>query len=86
VLASHPDIREKPVKVKIYLIKVHLPKSFSFKKAKEWTKKIPDFKISSCVQKNYGQSRRGQVSAFNGDYRLSLFFYETKCQRNKRSE
>ncbi|PIW68635.1 MAG: hypothetical protein COW10_01435, partial [Candidatus Omnitrophica bacterium CG12_big_fil_rev_8_21_14_0_65_42_8] len=34
-----------------YFPELHFPKSFSFKKAKEWTKKIPNTKISSYVQK-----------------------------------
>ena len=34
-----------------YFPELHFPGSFSFKKAREWTKKIPDFRISSCVQK-----------------------------------
>lgn len=34
-----------------YFPEVRFPKSFSFKKVKEWAKKIPDSKISSYVQK-----------------------------------
>lgn len=34
-----------------YFPELHFPKSFSFKRAKEWAKKIPDSKISSYVQK-----------------------------------
>ncbi len=34
-----------------YFPELHFPKSFSFKKAKEWAKKIPNSKISSCAQK-----------------------------------
>jgi len=34
-----------------YFPELHFPRSFSFKKVKEWTKKIPDSKISSHVQK-----------------------------------
>ncbi len=34
-----------------YFPELYFPKSFSFKKAKEWTKKIPDSKIRSYVQK-----------------------------------
>ena len=34
-----------------YFPELNFPKSFSFKKVKEWTKKIPDSKISSYVQK-----------------------------------
>ena len=34
-----------------YFPEMHFPKSFNFKKAKEWAKRIPDPKISSCVQK-----------------------------------
>jgi len=30
---------------------LHFPKSFSFKKANEWVKKIPDYRIRICVQK-----------------------------------
>lgn len=33
-----------------YFPELHFPKSFSFKKVKEWIKKIPDSKISSYVQ------------------------------------
>ena len=32
-----------------YFPELHFPKSFSFKKSKEWAKKIPDAKISSYV-------------------------------------
>lgn len=32
-----------------YFPELHFPKSFSFKKLKEWAKKIPDTKISSYV-------------------------------------
>ncbi len=34
-----------------YFPELHFPESFSFKKAKEWAKRIPDSKISSYVQK-----------------------------------
>ena len=34
-----------------YFPELHFPKSFSFKKAKDWAKKIPNTKISSYVQK-----------------------------------
>ncbi len=34
-----------------YFPEMHFPKSFNFKKLREWVKKIPDPKISSCVQK-----------------------------------
>lgn len=34
-----------------YFPELHFPKSFSFRKAKDWVKKIPNSKISSCVQK-----------------------------------
>lgn len=34
-----------------YFPELHFPESFSFKKAKVWAKKIPDSKISLCVQK-----------------------------------
>lgn len=34
-----------------YFPELHFPKVFSFKKAKKWTKKIPDTKISLYVQK-----------------------------------
>lgn len=34
-----------------YFPELHFPKSFSFKKAAGWVKKIPNPKISSCVQK-----------------------------------
>lgn len=34
-----------------YFPELYFPRSFSFKKVKEWTKKIPDSKISSHVQK-----------------------------------
>ncbi len=34
-----------------YFPELHFPRSFSFKKVKKWTKKIPDSKISSHVQK-----------------------------------
>lgn len=34
-----------------YFPELHFPKSFSFKKAKEWAKKIPDAKIRSYVHK-----------------------------------
>jgi predicted transcriptional regulator of viral defense system len=30
---------------------LHFPKSFSFKKAQEWVKRIPNVKIKTCVQK-----------------------------------
>lgn len=35
-----------------YFPELHFPKTFSFKKAKRWVKKVPDSKISSYVQKN----------------------------------
>ena len=34
-----------------YFPELHFPRSFSFKKAREWTKKIPDSRISCYVQK-----------------------------------
>lgn len=34
-----------------YFPELHFPRSFSFKRAKQWAKKIPDSKISSYVQK-----------------------------------
>ena len=34
-----------------YFPELHFPKSFSFKKVKEWTKRIPNPKIRSNVQK-----------------------------------
>lgn len=34
-----------------YFPELHFPKTFSFKKAKEWAKKIPNSKIRSYVQK-----------------------------------
>lgn len=34
-----------------YFPELHFPSSFSFKKTREWTKKIPDFRIGSYVQK-----------------------------------
>lgn len=34
-----------------YFPELHFPKSFSFKRVKEWTEKIPDSKISSYVHK-----------------------------------
>ncbi|MBU4343716.1 MAG: hypothetical protein KKG21_06890 [Candidatus Omnitrophica bacterium] len=34
-----------------YFPELHFPRSFSFKKAREWAKKIPDAKIRSYVQK-----------------------------------
>jgi len=34
-----------------YFPELHFPKSFCFKKTKEWAKKISDSKISLCVQK-----------------------------------
>jgi len=34
-----------------YFPELHFPKSFSFRKAKKWAKKIPDFKISLYAQK-----------------------------------
>jgi len=42
-----------------YFPELHLPKSFSFRKAKEWTKKIPDFKISSCTKKKLRAVQEG---------------------------
>lgn len=32
---------------------LYFPKSFSFKKAKGWVEKIPEYKIRTCVQKKY---------------------------------
>lgn len=34
-----------------YFPELHFPKTFSIKKVKDWIKKIPNSKISSCVQK-----------------------------------
>ena len=34
-----------------YFPELHFPKTFSFKRAKEWVKKIPDSKISSYVRR-----------------------------------
>lgn len=34
-----------------YFPELHFPKSFSFKKAKEWMKKIPEYKIRASVRK-----------------------------------
>ncbi|NQV04238.1 MAG: hypothetical protein HQ532_01950 [Candidatus Omnitrophica bacterium] len=34
-----------------YFPELHFPKSFNFRKTREWAKKIPDPKISSCVKK-----------------------------------
>lgn len=34
-----------------YFPELHFPKSFSFKKAEEWAKKIPNSKIRLCVQR-----------------------------------
>lgn len=34
-----------------YFPELHFPKTFSIRKVKEWIKKIPNSKISSCVQK-----------------------------------
>lgn len=47
-----------------YFPELYFPKSFSFNKAKEWVKKIPDSKISSCVQKRLDTilQKRGQAT------------------------
>lgn len=47
-----------------YFPELYFPKSFSFKKAKEWVKKIPNSKISSCVQKRLDTilQKRGQAT------------------------
>ncbi len=37
-----------------YFPELHFPKTFSFKKVKEWAKKIPNSKISSYAQKKIG--------------------------------
>lgn len=44
-----------------YFPELHFSKSFSFKKAKEWAKKIPDSKISLCVQKKLDRISSGNV-------------------------
>jgi len=47
-----------------YFPELYFPKSFSFKKAKEWVKKIPNSKISSCAQKRLDTilQKRGQAT------------------------
>jgi len=47
-----------------YFPELYFPKSFSFKKAKEWVKKIPNSRISSCVQKRLDTilQKRGQAT------------------------
>jgi len=47
-----------------YFPELYFPKSFSFTKAKEWVKKIPNSKISSCVQKRLDTilQKRGQAT------------------------
>lgn len=40
-----------------YFPELHFPKSFSFKKAKEWARKIPNARISSYVQKKLAALR-----------------------------
>jgi predicted transcriptional regulator of viral defense system len=47
-----------------YFPELYFPKSFSFRKAKEWVKKIPNSKISSCAQKRLDTilQKRGQAT------------------------